>query len=87
MAPFCHLLPLWSTQSDLRILVEKTFNNCDETKMKGQIHEFVSQTEQEIALNSDIFLFSPSSTWSDGVNHERLAHLKGELDKSVDCLF
>ena len=75
------------TQSDLRMLVEKKFSDCETDKMRGQIHEFVSQTEQEIVLNSEIFLFSPGSTWSDGVSHERLAYLKGEFDRSVDCLF
>ena len=47
--------------------------NCESELIESEIHDLISQTEQEIALRSNIFLSSIGSSWSTVVNYERIA--------------
>ena len=61
--------------SDLTNFIENKFkNSCSPEKFDDQIHDFISQAEQEICLKSKIFIESVGSSWSMGVRHERIVH-------------
>ena len=61
----------WS--ENLMEFIKEKFKNCDKSKFFEQIHDFVSQVEQEICYQSQFFVMSWGSSWSDAVVIERRA--------------
>ena len=56
------------TAKELEELITNSEEICVE---REEFHDFISQTEQELALHSHIFLSSVGSTWSMSVDLER----------------
>ena len=74
-------------QDDLRDFVEKKFCKCEKSVFKGQIHDFLSQVEQEICLNSWIFIPSTGSSWSNAIELERRVWGIGKIDIPNNLFF
>ena len=64
----------------LHDFVKSQFTTCDDQRYFHQIHDFVSQLEQEIMMTSDVFVESTGSSWSFAVYIERAARRKEKND-------
>ena len=60
---------------------DSKFSECPDEKYNNQIHDFVSQVEMELCLESTIFVESHGSSWSLGVNYDR--HVRGRRGNDV----
>ena len=67
--------------------IKKEYAECDEDKMRMQLHDFFSQVEMEICRESTVFMPSDSSSWSVGVMYERDVLRRSEEDKPNRVLF
>ena len=67
-------------QKKLRDFVKKEFEDCDEKLYKNEIHDFLSQVEQEICMTSWIFIPSTGSSWSNAIELERRVFELGKID-------
>lgn len=65
----------------------KFFDSCGKERYEKQIHDYVSQLEQEVCLWSSIFLNSQASTWSSSIVQERLVRKLGEHDTLNNIFF
>lgn len=73
-------------QKDMQEYIAKKFTTCPEDKYLDQIHDFVSQTEQEICLRSRTFIESDGSMWSLSVRQERIIrniHFKNDIKNRI----
>ena len=69
-------------QTHLRDFVTKRFKKCDRERFELQLHDFVSQTEQQLCTDAGIFLGSESSTWSGAIGKDRAARNLTKYDGS-----
>ena len=60
-------------QEDLRAFLEDSFDKCGKKEYFNQIHDFVSQLEQEICMGAKVFMPSDGSSWSVAITMERAA--------------
>lgn len=60
-------------QEDLRAFLESSYSGCDKKAYFNQIHDFVSQLEQEICMGAKVFMPSDGSSWSVAITMERAA--------------
>ena len=58
-------------QEQLRKFADKKFGYCEKDRFKQQLHDFVSQTEQQLCTDAKVFLYSESSTWSGTIEKDR----------------
>ena len=65
----------------------KFYDSCDRDKFEKQVHDYVSQLEQEICLYSSIFLNSQASTWSSSIVQERMVRKLGKYDALNNIFF
>ena len=56
---------------EILAFIQQQFGNCPEEIFSDQIHDFISQVEQEICSRSKLFMYSPGSSWSKIVRIER----------------
>ena len=69
-------------QEHLREFIKEKFKDCDEKRFELQLHDFVSQVEQQICTDAGIFLGSESSTWSGAIGKDRIARNLTKFDGS-----
>jgi len=69
-------------QTHLREFIRNKFDTCDENRFDLQLHDFVSQTEQQLCTDAGIFLASESSTWSGAITEDRRSRNLTENDGS-----
>ena len=72
---------------DLERYIDERWKNCGKDELKLVKHDFVSQFEQEICMNSKRFLWSDSSSWSVAVQFERDIRRWSVKDESNRVLF
>ena len=72
---------------DLENYIQKRWASCEREKLKLVKHDFISQFEQEICMNSKRFLWSDSSSWSVAVQFERDIRKWNVKDESNRVLF
>ena len=73
-------------QIELAKMIDRIFSSCDKTTFSNQIHDFISQVEQEICFQSDVFLSSSGSSWSLAVTQERTVFERVTFDDSNEIL-
>lgn len=64
----------------LHDFVKSQFTTCNDQRYFHQIHDFISQLEQEIMMTSDVFVESTGSSWSFAVFIERAARRRSGND-------
>ena len=69
-------------QTHLRDFIKNKFRDCAEERFELQLHDFVSQTEQQLCTDAGIFLGSESSTWSGAIAKDRGARNLTKYDGS-----
>merc|ERR1719454_3581 len=57
-------------------------STCPTEKYKGEVHDYMSQFEQELCMKGEIFLCSDSSSWSVAIQFERDVRGVSENDSS-----
>lgn len=67
-------------QEHLRSYVEQQFSECKRSRYFNQLHDFISQLEQEICMTSKLFMPSDGSSWSAAITMERLARDQSHSD-------
>ena len=72
---------------DLEEYIGERWANCEKDELRLVKHDFVSQLEQEICMNSKRFLWSDSSSWSVAVQFERDIRRWSLKDESNRVLF
>ena len=80
--------PLIIGQDQLRKFVDDRFKStCDEQRFQHQLHDFISQVEQELCTSSYAFISSDSSTWSGTIIKDRRAAGNAKSDISNSLFF
>jgi len=70
-------------RKDLEAFIQKKFEkSCNKDVYFDQLHDYISQVEQEICMLARIFYHSEGSSWSLAISNERLARKKTVDDSS-----
>lgn len=72
-------LKIYSAE-DVVPLIEDQFDKCPLGTFENQIHDFISQLEQEICMLSTVFFPSDGSSWSQVIQADRMARSTHEND-------